>query len=201
MRPLCVSCLLHTLAVMLLLLSGCAATTGGGGARHSAKEAKASVATAIARFRDELPATANFFDNAYGYAVFPRITRGAAGIGGVWGRGVLIEQGEAVSEIKVRQVIHGITFGGEVHREVIFFQDAATLEEFRQGTLEWRGRAGVAVGAWGATASPGYTEGVAVFAQSRLGLMVDASVAAAGYSFRPIRRAGGTAGGTAGALR
>lgn len=177
-------CAVFTLS-LALLTGGCVATRSGG--FDSAAQARADTADAIEQFHARLPATRPFFENSYGYAVFPQITRGAAGIGGVFGRGVLFEGNDPVSEVRMWQLIHGITFGGERHREIIFFRDVATLNEFRQGTLEWRGRAAVSLGAWGGAASPAYADGVAVFALSQLGVMVDASVAAANYSFQPIQ--------------
>jgi lipid-binding SYLF domain-containing protein len=167
-----------------MLASGCASTGGGG--FDSADAASDSVSETVALFRERIPGTASYFEDAVGFAVFPSIIRGAAGLGGVIGRGVLVEQGTAVGEIRMWQLIHGVAFGGERHREIVFFQDAEALMEFKAGTMEFRGRGGVAAGPVGAASTPAYVEGVAVFSLSRLGLMVDASIAVAKYRVIPI---------------
>lgn len=153
---------------------------------ESAAAAEASVATAVQRFREQAPQTNRYFDEAHGYAVFPGLGRFAAIVGGAYGRGVLVEQARAVGDVQVWHLIHGITFGGELYSEVVFFEDPRTLDEFKTGTLEFRGRAGLAAGPWGDAADPAFLDGVAIFTMTHGGLMLDVSVAGAKYLYRPL---------------
>ncbi len=47
----------------------------------------ARVQETITAFRTADPSLSGFFDNAYGYAVFPKIAKGGAGLGGAHGEG------------------------------------------------------------------------------------------------------------------
>ena len=51
---------------------------------------------AIAEFKRADPGIDRFFKEAYGYAIFPDITKGGIGIGGAQGDGVVFEQGQSV---------------------------------------------------------------------------------------------------------
>src|SRR5690348_13004368 len=64
----------------------------------------------------------SLFDNSYGYVIFPNVGKGAIGVGGAAGNGIVFEQGSAVGNAKLKQVSFGFQFGGQVYREVIFFQ-------------------------------------------------------------------------------
>lgn len=174
------------LVLAIVLLGGCA---GPGASKRfdSADSAAATIEAAVQRFRDRAPQTARFFDEAYGYAVFPSIGRVAAIVGLAYGRGVLVEGTHAVGDVQVWHGLHGITFGGELYSEILFFQDADTLQAFKAGNLEFRGRAGVAAGPAGSSADPAFNNGVAVFTMTRGGLMLDISVAGTLYRYRPIQ--------------
>ena len=131
------------------------------------------------------PGGAAYLEDAYSYAVFPTILRGAFGWGWGTGKGVLVEQGEVVGHVEVSEFIHGIAFGGGYYSEVILFRDATALEAFKAGTLEFRGRAGLSAGTLGASTSPAFADGVAIITMTEAGAMVDFSVSGAGYKFLP----------------
>ncbi len=52
----------------------------------------------IAVFKKADPGISRFFDGAVGYAVFSTITKGAIGIGGAGGSGVVFEKGKAIGK-------------------------------------------------------------------------------------------------------
>ena len=58
-------------------------------------------------------ATAPFFAEAHGYALFPTIGKGGIGIGGAFGEGRVYEQGTYIGDAKMSQVTVGIQLGGQ----------------------------------------------------------------------------------------
>ena len=54
---------------------------------------------ALKDFKDQ-PATAEFFANSVGYALFPTIGKGGIGIGGAFGKGRAYRNGQHVGNVK-----------------------------------------------------------------------------------------------------
>ena len=46
---------------------------------------------AISRIKEKIPRSASYFDQAYGYAILPSVTRAAIGFGGAYGNGLVIK--------------------------------------------------------------------------------------------------------------
>lgn len=49
------------------------------------------------------PQVQPFFDDAYGYAVFPNIGKGGVSIGGAYGKGLVYKGGQMTGEISLIQ--------------------------------------------------------------------------------------------------
>lgn len=139
----------------------------------------------IGRFKKADPAINTFFEKAYGYAVFPRVGKGAIGIGGARGDGVVYEQGVAVGTTTLTQVTIGFQLGGQTYSEIIFFKDKATLDDFKKGNFELSAQASAVAADVGAAANADYSRGVAIFTLVRGGLMYEASVGGQKFSFEP----------------
>ena len=92
----------RVISILLLafLMIGCSATPDTPEARDSLTDQAQST---MARFRDFDSRTNAFFSNAYGYAVFPKITKGSVGIGGAYGRGVVYKAGQMAGYADVTQ--------------------------------------------------------------------------------------------------
>ena len=118
----------------------------------------------------------SLFDNSYGYVIFPNIGKGAIGVGGAAGNGIVFEHGNAVGSAKMKQVTVGFQLGGQVYREVIFFQDKAALDRFKGGNFEFSAQASAVAVKAGASANMKYRDGVMVFSQEKKGLMYEASI-------------------------
>ncbi len=82
----------------------------------------------------------NLFDNSYAYVIFPNVGKGAIGVGGAAGNGIVFQNGEPVGSASMKQVSVGFQFGGQTYREVIFFENAAALDRFKQDKLEFTAR-------------------------------------------------------------
>jgi len=138
---------------------------------------------AIAAFKDTDPDLQIFFDKAYGYAVFPSVGKAGMGVGGAYGKGTVYEQGKEIGATSLKQVSMGFQFGGENYREIIFFQDEKTLEDFKQGNYELGAQASAVALKKGAAKTTDFKSGVAVFTQTKGGLMFDVSVAGQKFTF------------------
>jgi lipid-binding SYLF domain-containing protein len=118
----------------------------------------------------------NLFDNSAGYVIFPNVGKGAIGIGGAAGNGILYEQGNAVGKAKMKQVTVGFQFGGQAYREVIFFESKDALDQFKGGNFEFSGQVSAVAANKGASADVKDRNGILVFTQEKGGLMYEASV-------------------------
>ena len=118
----------------------------------------------------------NLFDNSVGYVIFPNVGKGAIGIGGAAGNGILYERGEAVGKAKMKQVTVGFQFGGQAYREVIFFESKDALDQFKGGNFELSAQASAVAATKGASADVKYRNGIMIFTQEKGGLMYEASV-------------------------
>jgi lipid-binding SYLF domain-containing protein len=125
----------------------------------------------------------NMCGDAAGYAVFPKVTKGAVGVGGAYGKGVLYEDGRAVGYCDLSQGTVGAQLGGQTYTEIICFQDRDALNKFKQGKFAFDAQASaVAVNA-GVGKNANYREGVAVYTTNEEGLMAEASIGGQKFSY------------------
>jgi Uncharacterized conserved protein len=125
----------------------------------------------------------NLFDNSYGYVIFPNVGKGAVGVGGAAGNGIVYEQGKAIGRAGMKQVTVGFQFGGQAYREVIFFENKEALDRFKQDNFEFAAQASAVAADKGASANVKYENGVMVFTQEKGGLMYEASVGGQKFDF------------------
>lgn len=149
-----------------------------------------------------------FFENAYGYAVFPTIGKGGIGIGGAHGSGKVYRGGAPIGTSKMTQLTVGLQLGGQAYSQIIFFENESALNNFTSGNFEFGAQAtavaitagvsaeastggGAAAGASGgkndaSTTSAGYRKGMAVFTVAKGGLMYEATLGGQKYSYAPL---------------
>lgn len=128
----------------------------------------------------------NLFDNSYGYAIFPNIGKGAIGVGGAEGNGIVYENGNMIGKARMTQVTVGFQFGGQAYREVIFFENKETLDQFKESKIELSAQASAIAVKIGAAATAKYTNGVMIFSQQKGGLMYEASIGGQKFKFTPF---------------
>jgi lipid-binding SYLF domain-containing protein len=165
---------------ILVILTGCSTTPEKTGAKAVLS---AEVDEAVAEFKAQDPTIQSFFDNSYGYAVLPRVTKGAFWFGVAGGRGQVFRQGQMIGYCKMGQATLGFSFGGEFFREIIFFRQQQDLDRFTVGEFAFSAQVtGTAITA-GAAAKVDYKDGMAVFVLADRGLMVDASLGGQKFSY------------------
>lgn len=150
----------------------------------------------------------NFFDTAYGYAVFPTIGKAGFVVGGSYGEGRVFAAGQYVGDASMTQLSAGFQLGGQAFSQIIFFQNRTAFEDFTSGNFEFSAQAtavaitagvsadasttgGLAAGASGGrndatTAHGGYRRGLAVFTIARGGLMFEAALGGQKFSYTPL---------------
>ena len=148
-----------------------------------------------------------FFDNSYGYAVFPTIGKGGIGIGGAHGKGRVYAEGAHVGDTKMSQLTVGFQLGGQAFSQIIFFKDERAFTEFTSGNFEFGTQAtavaitasasaaatttGAAAGASGgkndAETVGDYYKGMAIFTVAKGGLMYEASIGGQKFNYKPVK--------------
>ncbi len=125
----------------------------------------------------------NLFTNAYGYVIFPNVGKGGIGIGGAAGNGIVYERGVVMGKAQLTQVSIGFQFGGQVYREVIFFETKADLDRFKENKIEFSAQASAVALTAGASANVRYSDGVMIFTQQKGGLMYEASIGGQKFNY------------------
>jgi len=164
-----------------------------------------SISSAIDTFKS-FPALTKFFNNAYGYAIFPTVGKAGFLIGGSYGQGQVYRGGQVTGRASLFAGSIGFQLGGKAFSEIIFFQDKRAYDEFTSGNFEFdataqaiavtagvEARAGTAGTSAGASAGPksgtqaetGYIKGMATFVHGKGGLMFELSIGGQKFSFEP----------------
>lgn len=140
----------------------------------------------IDEFKKEDPEISQFFNSSYGYAIFPSIGKGAIGVGGAGGKGVVFKQGDPTGGCNMTQVSIGFQFGGQAYSEVIFFEDEKTYDNFINNKFQFAAQASAVALKSGASKDAKYMEGVLVFTMAKGGLMYEASIGGQKFKFVPF---------------
>jgi lipid-binding SYLF domain-containing protein len=131
---------------------------------------------AMAVFLEKDPSVQRFVDSSAGYVIIPTVGKGGFGIGGARGKGILYEGGAPTAVVTLTQLTIGFQAGGQAYSEFIFFEDAATLDNFKRGNYELGAQASAVAITAGASADAKFNGGMAIFTQAKGGLMYEASV-------------------------
>ena len=167
-------------AVLLFLVSP---TIFGEFQPDTSNELQLDVAKAIIAVKKSDPGIQKFFDGAAGYAVFPSVGKGAIGVGGAHGKGLVIVNDKAIGKTSLSQVTIGLSLGGQKYAQFVFFKDDVALGHFQRGNYEMGAQASAVAVTAGASADADYDSGVAVFTNVAGGLMADASIGGQKFSY------------------
>lgn len=143
-----------------------------------------SVAKALIDAKDKDPALEKWFAEAYAYAVFPRVGKAGLGIGGAYGKGIVIKNGATVAETSLTQGTIGFQWGGQVYSQFILFKDHTAFDNFSRGNFEMGAQVSAVAITLGASADADYDGGVAVFTIAEGGLMYEATVGGQKFKYK-----------------
>ncbi|MCD6533200.1 MAG: hypothetical protein J7L25_03890 [Deltaproteobacteria bacterium] len=165
-----------------------------------------SYTTATKRFQESTEAQ-NYFNHAYGYALFPTIGKGGIAIGGAYGQGRVYQNGKLTGTATLTQLTIGFQLGGQAYSEIIFFEDERAYKEFTSGAFSLNAKASAVAITAGVQAQTGtrgqtagvssgpasgkqfgsdYVSGMAIFVHARGGLMYEASVGGQKFTFEGL---------------
>ena len=156
-------------------------------------------------FKNAIPS--GFFDNSYGYAVFPTIGKGGVGIGGAHGKGRVYAKGVHVGDTSMTQLTIGFQLGGQAFSQIIFFEDERAFTQFSSGNFEFGAQATAVAITAGASASASttgntagasggrndaksvgeYYRGMAIFTVAKGGLMYEATVGGQKFKYKNVK--------------
>ena len=148
--------------------------------------------------------SAAYFDDCYGYAIFPTIGKGGLVVGAAHGSGHVYEQGRYIGNTGMTQISVGAQAGGQAYSEIVFFEDKRAFDEFTSGSFEFSADAGAVVITAAASGSAGtsgaagsansgdkaatvgnYFKGMAVFTIVKGGAMYEVALAGQKFSYTP----------------
>jgi hypothetical protein len=153
------------------------------------------------------PEANHYFDNAYGYALFPTVGKAGLGIGAAHGKGQVYRAGKVTGTATLTQLSVGFQAGGQAFSQIIFFQDQRAYEEFTQGNFEFdatasavavtaglQAQAGTTGKTAGASSGPRsgiqaptrYSRGMATFIHAKGGLMYQAAIGGQKFKYTPL---------------
>ena len=150
------------------------------------KEIMVDSDSARAEFLRTDPDMEKIFANAYGYAMFPNVGKGAIGVGAASGNGIVYEQGIMVGSAKMSQVTVGFQVGGQAYRELIFFETKEALDKFKKNAVELTAQASAVAAKTGASLNAQYKDGIMIYTQQKGGLMYEASVGGQKFKYTPF---------------
>ena len=121
----------------------------------------------------------------HGFVVFPEITKGGAGVGGGYGRGVVSEQGQHIGYADLTQGSIGFQLGGQTYSELIVFQDKDAMDRFKRNPVDFGATASAVIASTGAATNARFVDGVAVFVRPITGAMAEATIAGQRMTYLP----------------
>lgn len=176
--------LLQNIKWMIILAAIVISITATGQTSKTDKRIITDAAAAKAEFIKVDGLMKNLFDNAWAYVIFPNVGKGAIGLGGASGNGIVYEKGKMIGKARLTQVNIGFQLGGQAYREVIFFEAKKDLDRFKENKLRFSAQASAVAVTAGAAANVKYADGVMIFSQQKGGLMYEASVGGQTFSFK-----------------
>ncbi len=141
------------------------------------------VGHAVAQFKKKDPGIEKFFANSVGYAVFPNVGKAGLFIGGAHGDGLVFEKGKVTGRATLIQATIGFQAGAQEFSEIVFFEDQAALDRFKQSKFSVSAEVSAIASAEGAAKKARYQSDVAVFVLPKQGLMVEATVGGQKFEF------------------
>lgn len=175
-----------TIPLMVLLVAITGAVSADDWQADASDKLQVSVQESIEVFLDEQPALEDYFSQARGYAVFPKVVKIGAMWGGAWGRGLVFEDGRLIGRCSQLLASLGAQIGAQSYRQLILFRTDEAMDAFKDGRVEFEGRASAVAIKQGAASDPAYLPDVAIFTITNGGLMLEAAAAGVKYSYKPI---------------
>jgi lipid-binding SYLF domain-containing protein len=173
-----------------LLVAFCALTLAAGcTTAPKTEEGKENIednaAKSVAKAEKEDPGITKLLNSSAGYAVFPKVAKGGAGVGGAYGKGVLYENGQIVGYCDMTQATVGAQLGGQDYCEIVVFKTQDALQNFKKGHVKFDAQVSAVAIKAGASENAKFNNGVAVFTFDEKGLMAEAAIGGQKFDYQP----------------
>ena len=173
-------CLAAAFGLVGLLVAGCTTTPDTEQGKSNLSD---DANTALSRMEQQDPSLNDFIKRAYGYAIFPSVGKGAIGVGGAYGKGIVVENGKMVGYADLSQATIGVQLGGQTYSELICFETNQALDTFKSNNYAFDAQASAVAVKSGASTDARYSNGVAIFTLPQGGLMFEASVGGQRFTY------------------
>ncbi len=177
MKPM----LITTPLIASLALAACATAPRS---EEGKADIRAEATAALTKAQGRDPTLTAILRDAKGYAVFPTVAKGAIGIGGAYGKGVLYEDASVTGYCDLSQASIGLQLGGQAYTEIIAFSTPEALALFKTGNFAFGAQATAVALKSGAGGNAKYADGVAVFTMGETGLMYEAFIGGQKFSYQ-----------------
>lgn len=165
------------LAFMIIILASCGGMQkSGADLATDAQDAKATITAGHSNVN-------NLFSKSAGYAIFPNAGKGAYIIGGASGNGAVYQNGALIGYADMKQLDIGIQAGGKAFIEVLFFENQAALDDFKDGSYELSANASAVLLEKGVSAEVDFVDGIAVVTMPKAGAMAGISVGGQRFTY------------------
>jgi lipid-binding SYLF domain-containing protein len=175
------TCIALVLTIVAGLLVGCATAPTS---RADKDALLAESAAAMKRMSGEDRGLTALVQRGYGYAMFPKVTKGGLVVGGAHGQGVVYERGRHVGYADLSQGSVGAQIGGQSFSELLVFENKAALDRFKAGQLTFTGDASAVVLKTGVATDLKFLDGVAVVVSPVGGAMLEAAIGGQQFTYQ-----------------
>ena len=173
------------LALTTLVATSFAQTSKEQTAADQRKELAKNVQDTIARYKKTDPGIERFFKDSYGYAVLPRVGKAGFIVGGGAGSGEVYEKGKLVGTCTLSIVTIGLQAGAQEFSEILFFENQAAFDGFKQNKFEFAASASAVIVKSGVARDKNYKDGVMMFVDPTGGAMAEAALGTQKFTFTP----------------
>ena len=143
-----------------------------------------SAAATLKRLEQKDPGLGKMLKKAYAYAVFPSVGKASLVVGGSYGRGAVFERGKFIGHATLSQLTVGVQVGRDTFSEILLFQDKQALDRLKKGKMAFAANASAVLVKAGASGTKDFTNGVAAYAYSRGGMLLEAVIGGQKFSFK-----------------
>jgi len=178
------------ISILLGLSAGCSTAPKGETAKA---ELQTEADQTLANFKRMDPSLDKVLADAVGYAIYPSIGKGGLIVGAAYGRGSVYEKGQFIGYSDIRQGSVGAQVGGQEFAQLVVFTTPESFYKFKNNTFSFGAEANAVALKEGAAGATDFKDGVAVFAETKSGLMAGAALTGQKFTFVPKGVAGTSA--------
>ena len=173
------------MVLVLTVVTGLLVSCATAPTSRAEQEALVAEATStLQQMRVEDPSLGELVRQSYGYALFPKVTKGGLGVGGAYGRGVVYERGRQVGYSDLSQASVGLQAGAQTFSELLVFESKKALDRFKTGQINFSADTSAVILKSGVATAATFVDGVAVVVRPTGGAMVEASIGGQQFAYQ-----------------